>query len=99
MALIVSGSSVIGRQVIQATASDDTLALYLPTVPAAQVERVGGIELLRRVTQAPAEWAQEVFIPIYTHFTRINLPAGAVLTNYRVGAIWYVQGLAWSLYD
>lgn len=99
MALIASGTTAIGRQVIQATAGDNTTALLLPAIPQQDVIRVGGIELLRRVTDAPFEWAQEVFIPIYTHFTRINLPSGAVLTNYRIGAIWYIAGLTWQLYD
>ena len=99
MALLASGVTAIGRQVIQSLAPDNTTALYLPGIPQSEVTRVGGIELLRRVTEAPAEWAQEVFIPIYTHFTRINLPSGAVTTNYRIGAIWYVQGLTWELYD
>jgi len=99
MALITSGTSVLGRQVLQAVAADNTVALYLPTVPEGDVTNRGGVDLLRRVTDAPATWAQEVFIPIYTHFTRINLPAGATLTNYRIGAIWYEQGLSWQIYD
>lgn len=99
MALLTSGLSVQPRQVLQPFALDNTMGLYLPSFDGNTVRRVGGIELLRRMTDAPDDWAQEVFIPIYVRMVRINLPAGASLTNYRIGAIWTVSNLQWEIYD
>lgn len=99
MAIITSGVSVFGRQLLRTPVPDATVTLYLPLFGASNFEKVGGIELLRLSSAVPTGRSQAVFIPIYVDSTYVRMPTDYTATNYAIGAIWYRSGLVWELWD